>query len=55
MHDVWSCIEPRLQSKRTSPPNSIVFSGNTFDVVGCGGVGLSTAYGSVGTDEERSR
>ena len=30
-----------------------VFGDKTFNAVGYGGMGLSAAYGSVGTDEER--
>ena len=30
-----------------------IFGDRTFNAVGYGGMGLSTAYGSVGTDEER--
>jgi len=29
------------------------FGGKTFNAVGYGGMGLSIAYGTVGTDEER--
>lgn len=29
------------------------FGGKTFNAIGYGGMGLSIAYGSVGTDEER--
>ena len=30
-----------------------VFGDKTFNAIGYGGMGLSIAYGSVGTDEER--
>ena len=30
-----------------------VFGDRTFNAIGYGGMGLSMAYGSVGTDEER--
>ena len=30
-----------------------VFGNKTFNAIGYGGMGLSMAYGSVGTDEER--
>lgn len=29
------------------------FGGKTFNAIGYGGMGLSIAYGSAGTDEER--
>ena len=34
-------------------PQTRTFGDKTFNAIGYGGMGLSIAYGSIGTDEER--
>jgi len=41
------------KSKSNMPAQTRTLGDKTFNAIGYGGMGLSIAYGSVGTDEER--